>query len=370
MTPAQFGALHRKFFEDVVGTEAAAIGATNVTEELVFKVLDSKCDKPDVALVYPFLSAISSAQGRKQLPLGAAAALDEQQAVDAALQAAKASMGQLTAASAKFLPSTYRACFERLVGEKVDLSSGIAVEGVSVTGSDESPTITIDFAKAVQGATADEIVLAVGKHFELYASRIANPDDQNLAPYIVVARKAPGAPSVQLSRAKGISSFDSGSIVRPGDETFMLATNNGKPLAQLRFVLDRSNDYSHWKLPSSATEAFRATWSATLAGRSFDFESAIATGTLVAKTRKEAEAFVGMKQVFKLIRGATDKSITRLVKSGEVQFAYDPTTNSCGVRLAVDSAARELLFVVNIKSRKMAGFFVNEAPKAIYWREA
>lgn len=345
LTPAEFGALHRKFVETRVAKKAAEVGETSATDALNFRIVNDKPFDRDLMLALPFLREVMAQVAPKELPLGAAYALIEKNATAAALHGASTALGKITNASGRFLPVAYRAAFQQVTGESLDRTPGVSVPGIQLGGTPEAPTARINFAEVTAGLTADNAVLASSPDFELVAKRLDRPERLDIAPYILVV----GGPAL------------SPRIVQVGTEIVDVSKN-----VALTLTADANNTYSYWFLPSAKTEAVRNAWLAQRSGASFDFSSAIAAGKLVAKDLPAARKTFGIGDAFDAMRAWTDDGIAKLVKKGALTFADDPATQSTAARLTLDG--NEYVFIV--QKRKLQGLWVTRPGQEPVWREA
>ena len=386
LSPAEYAAKHRAFVETVMAPVAEKAGAKKLSEDFIWGLDAETRANPDVKLAASFLSDLVFAKGLTRLPLGAAYALLESTALAAAEYAAATAMGKITDASARFLPADLRAAYPREIGGTIDMAPGVAARGVTITGDATAETVTIDFEKALAGVTAQNVILAIGENVIVSADSCRgngrDERDWTLPPYRIVIQASPKSPYSYVSN-KGTSSFTSGSVVSPGTTTYKLGTeSNNCGLATLTVTLDKTNNYGPYKRGTAATEALRNSWHSYFTNGAHDFASAIANGTLLAKTDAEAKKFKGMQTARDWIRNTVQNTTTQtinvvnLVKSGEVSYAFDPMSESMVVRYKANpdhpryagkADPRELLFIV--QKGKLQGYFETTPGEQSIWRE-
>lgn len=376
LAPSEFGKLHRKLFEDVVGGRAKQLGAKALTDRLALDVGYSS-PSPDAKLIYDNVTAVRETRNGN-IPLTTAFELDEQLATASAAQAARATGGTLTEESAKYLPELYRSDFERLTGAAIDSKPGIAVKGVSLTkGPNNAVEVKIDFKQALAGVTADRAVLAVGDHFVLVADRVNPAKDANLPPYSLSISPRAGAMwgDTWLTRQNGLRGFADpayGSLLSAGSETMKLTNaNQTKTYETLTFTLDQVNELGSagGKPPSSETKAIREGWRKHFKSDGFDFSAALRSGKLQEKSLAEARTVPGIKVLLSEIRQANNQSITGLVNKGLLAFYVDPKTDSFAALVTYQGESGGKLYVMDQAKDRWVGTFDFGDDGTIEWLE-
>ncbi|MBN9419907.1 MAG: hypothetical protein J0I12_30915 [Candidatus Eremiobacteraeota bacterium] len=364
MSADQFAESHSALLQDTLGPLAKNIGARALSGKLSDAIREESRNNQQLAMLRDNLSEI--ADGRKgSIPLKEVYQLDQQMVKAAAEQATKTSAGVLDAESARFLPQELRADFEYLTGQTISDKPGVAVDGVTVKGSGKQVEINIEFEKALAGATAKDVVLALTDTMTVHASRLDGVEDPNIPPYWVVISPREGKvpSSTQINSGHGWSSFtnpDNGHLISPGHTDVRLHEdyNRETPFQIAGFHLDKVNAYgSPAKEPSAKTEAVRSAWDALCeaGGGEFRFEDGIQSGKLVEKTLAEVREIPGTKVLFSAIRENSGGSISRMVKDGLLEFALDKETNSLGVLRRVDGESEQWLSVVDVNKGRWVG---------------
>lgn len=350
--------------QDTLGPLAKSIGARALSGKLSDAIREEARNNPQLAMLTDNLSDVS--QSRKgSIPLKEVYQVDQQLVKEAAEQAAKSSGGVLNADSARFLPEELRADFEHLTGQTISDQPGIAVDGITVKGEGKKVEINIEFEKALAGATAKEVVLALTDTITVHASRLDGVEDPNIPPYWVVISprqgKVPGG--TQINSGNGWSSFsnpDSGHLIRAGhtDVNLYPDYNDKSPFQVASFNLDKVNDYGTvQKEPSAKTEGVRGSWEALCedSGGEFNFDDGIKAGKLESKSLAEVREIPGTKVLFSAIRENGGGSISRMVKDGLLEFAVDKDSNSLGVLRRVDGESEHWLSVVDLNKGRWVG---------------
>lgn len=360
----QFAESHSALLQDTLGPLAKNIGARALSGKLTDAIREESRNNPQLAMLRDNLSEIAESQ-KGSIPLKEVYQLDQQMVKAAAEQATKTTGGILDAESARFLPQELRADFEHLTGQTISDKPGVAVDGVTVKGEGKQVEINIEFEKALAGATAKDVVLALTDTMTVHASRLDGVEDPNIPPYWVVISPREGkVPSgTQINSGHGWSSFtnpDNGHLIAPGHTDVRLHEdyNHEAPFQIAGFNLDKVNAYgSVAKEPSAKTEAVRGAWDALCeaGGGEFRFEDGIAAGKLEEKTLAEVREIPGTKVLFSAIRENSGGSISRMVKDGLLEFAVDKESNSLGVLRRVDGESEQWLSVVDLSKGRWVG---------------
>jgi hypothetical protein len=379
LSPADFGARHKKLFADTIGPLATAQGAKSLSRNFTLELAYAR-KEGDLGLIYDNVQDLSEV--KKGAKLADAYAIDEQLASAAAAQAAKATGGVLNKESARFLPERFRGDYERITGEKISMKNGAAVEGVKISETRGGKVeVDIDFKKALEGVTAREVVLAVHDHFVLSASRLDGAvQDPSLPPYwIVISPRAGGIKdNTQLIDESGMRGFtdpDHGHLIHPGGDTAKLVVGHdfdAKPYATLTFNLDAVNDYgTEVKPPSEKTKAVREGWGKHFKEdeAQFDFSAALSSGTMEEKTLAEVRDLPGIKTLFSAIRENTEQSISKLVKDELLHFYYDTDTKSLAVLRSYDGESGGHLNIIDEAKKRWVGGFSFGDDGTIGWNE-
>lgn len=364
VTPDQFAQSHSALLQDTLGPLAKSIGARALSGKLTDAIREEARNNSQLAMLTDNLREVS--QSRKgSIPLKEVYQVDQQLVKEAAEQAAKSSDGVLNAESARFLPQELRADFEHLTGQTIFDQPGIAVDGITVKGQGKKVEVNIEFEKALAGATARDVVLALTDTMTVHASRLDGVEDPNIPPYWVVISpregKVPG--NTQINSGSGWSSFtnpDKGHLIRAGhtDVNLYPGYNEKTPFQIASFNLDKVNEYgTAQKEPSAKTEAVRSSWEALCEanGGEFDFALGIKAGQLESKSLAEVRDIPGTKVLFKAIRENSGGSISRMVKDGLLEFAVDKQSNSLGVLRRVDGELEQWLSVVDLDKGRWVG---------------
>lgn len=361
LSPADFGKAHRKLFEDIVGPFAKSVGAKSLSDKLHLAAYGKD---GDVGLVFDNIKEIEEV-AQRSLPLAEAYATDQALATSAAAQAAKATGGVLTPESARFLPQEYRADYERITGCKIDAKAGTAVAGVSIkkSGADVLD-VNIDFAKALSGATAKNVVLALTDHVMIVASRVDPPARSDIPPYWLVLSPREGkVPSdTWILRGNGMSGFtspDTGSLIRAGTESIKLTDyNRKKNYLTLNVTLDAVNDIGdRVKAPSAGTKPLREAWDKRFSKRDgvFDLEKGIKDGSLSELKVADLRTMPGAKVLLSALRDNSGWSITKLEKEGLLTVVRDPATNSVAVLRSMYQEGGQYLSIIDESKKRWVG---------------
>lgn len=364
LTPDQFAESHSALLQDTLGPLAKSIGARALSGKLTDAIREESRNNPQLAMLADNLGEVS--QSRKgSIPLKEVYQVDQQLVKEAAEQAAKSSGGVLNSESARFLPEELRADFEYLTGQTISDKPGTAVDGIVVKGKGKKVEVNIEFEKALAGATAKEVVLALTDTMTVHASRLDGVQDPNIPPYWVVISPREGkVPSgTQINSGHGWSSFtnpDSGHLISAGhtDVNLYPDYNEKTPFQTASFTLDKVNDYGTvQKEPSAKTEGVRGSWESLCeaSGGEFNFEDGIAAGKLEGKTLAEVRDIPGTKVLFSAIRENSGQSISKLAKEGLLDFAVDKESNSLGVLRRVDGESEHWLSVVDLNKGRWVG---------------
>lgn len=364
VTPDQFAESHSALLQETLGPLAKSIGARALSGKLTDAIREEARNNLQLAMLTDNLSDVSESR-KGSIPLKEVYQIDQQLVKEAAGQAAKSSGGVLNAESARFLPEQLRADFEHLTGEKISDKPGVAVDGVTVRGEGKKVEVNIEFEKALEGATAKDVVLALTDTMTVHASRLDGVEDPNIPPYWVVISpregKVPGG--TQINSGSGWSSFtnpDNGHLIRAGhtDVNLYPDYNEKTPFQTAAFNLDKVNDYGTVaKEPSAKTEGVRGSWEALCeaSGGEFNFEDGIKAGKLEGKSLDEVRDIPGTKVLFKAIRENSGQSISKLAKEGLLEFALDKESNSLGVLRRVDGESEHWLSVVDVNKGRWVG---------------
>lgn len=365
LTPDQFADSHSTLLQDTLGPLAKNLGARALSNKLKDAIREESRNSPQLALLRDNLSELSD-NHKGSIPLKELYQLDQQMVKAAATQAARSSGGLLTSESARFLPRDLRADYEYLTGETVSDKAGVAVDGVTVQGKGKQVEVNIEFEKALAGATAHEVVLALTDTMTVHASRLDGVEDPNIPPYwVVISPRQDKVPDrTQINSGHGWSSFtnpENGHLISPGHTDVRLHEGSDRevPFQIAGFNLDKVNAYgSVAKEPSAKTETVRGAWDALCeaGGGEFRFEDGIQSGKLVEKSLDEVREMPGTKVLFSAIReNSGGGSISRMVKNGLLEFAVDKETNSLGVLRRVDGESEHWLSVVDLNKGRWVG---------------
>jgi hypothetical protein len=369
LSPAEFGKLHRQMFEGIVGPLAQGIGAKSLSSKLHMEAYSRHNREPDVALVFDNIKDIEETN-KGSLPLKKAYDADEALATSMAAAAAAATGGALTPESARFLPHQLKADYERITGLKIDDKPGTSVSGVTIKArAGNSVDVKIDFEKALKGATAKDVVLALTDNLVIGASRLdGGVQDPSIPPYwiVIYPRADKIKPNTQLKDDSGSRSFndaDHGQLVRAGTKTIKLEDgyNATRAYQTVTFTLDKVNDYgdASVKPASQATKAVRDGWNKFFKKSEgyFDLSKGVAAGKLEQLTLAQARELPGAKTLFSAIRANAGESITRQVERGTLEFVKDPATNSVAVLRSVEGESEHWLSVLDLSKKKWVGTF-------------
>lgn len=378
LTPDQFAESHSALLQDTLGPLAKSIGARALSGKLTDAIREEARNNPQLAMLTDNLSDVTESR-KGSIPLKEVYQIDQQLVKEAASQAARSSGGLLNADSARFLPEQLRADFEHLAGEKISDQPGVAVAGVTVRGEGKKVEVNIEFEKALEGATAKDVVLALTDTMTVHASRLDGVEDPNIPPYWVVISPREGkVPSgTQINSGSGWSSFtnpDNGHLIRAGhtDVNLYPDYNEKTPFQTAAFNLDKVNDYgSVAKEPSAKTEGVRGSWEALCeaSGGEFNFEDGMKAGKLEGKSLDEVRDISGTKVLFKAIRENSGQSISKLAKEGLLEFAVDKESNSLGVLRRVDGESEHWLSVVDLNKGRWVGTWSVSDDGSREWNE-
>lgn len=369
LSPAEFGKLHRQMFEGIVGPMAQKIGAKSLSNKLHMEAYGRKNNEPDVAMVFDNIKDIEETN-KGSLPLKKAYEADEALATAMAAAAVGATGGALTPESARFLPHQLKADYEKITGLKIDDKPGTSVSGVTIKARGTSALdVKIDFEKALKGATAKDVVLALTDNLVIGASRLdGGVQDPSIPPYwiVIYPRADKIKPDTWLtddSGSRGFDDADHGQLIRAGTETIKLekGMNATRPYQTITFTLDKVNDYGDGdvKPASEGTKAVRDGWNKFFKKSEgyFDLEKGISAGKLERVTLAQARELPGAKTLFSAIRANAGESITAQVKRGTLEFVRDPATNSVGVLRSVEGESEHWLSILDGNKKKWVGTF-------------
>lgn len=369
LSPTDFGKLHRQMFEGIVGPMAQKIGAKSLSDKLHMEAYGRQNNEPDVAMVFDNIKDIEETN-KGSLPLKKAYEQDELLTGAMAAAAAQATGGVLTPESARFLPTQLKADYEKITGLKMDDKPGAAVSGVTIKARGAGALdVKIDFEKALQGATAKDIVLALTDNLVIGASRLeGGVQDPSIPPYWIVIY--PRADKIKANTilkddngSRGFTDADHGQLIRAGTESLKLEDgwNATRPYQTVTFTLDKVNDFGDGdgKPASAGTKAVRDGWNKFFkkSDGSFNLDKGITAGKLERLTLAQVRALPGAKTLFSAIRANAGESITNQVKRGTLEFVRDPATNSVGVLRSVEGESEHWLSVLDLSKKKWVGTF-------------
>lgn len=376
-TPAEFGQMHRAKLQSVLDPLAQSVGAKSYNSKLSDAVLDKKRTDTDTAMLYDNLAQAQEVR-KGSIPLKELYEIDQQLAEQAAAQAAKTSNGILTPESARFLPQAFLADYQAITGQQTADMPGVAVDGVSVKQDGANTSVAIDFEKALAGATAKGVVLALTDSISINASRLEGVQDPEIPPYwITISPREGKVPyGTQAHAPTGYSGFsnpDNGHLIFAGTTTIELSEDRtDKPFQTLTFDLDKVNSYGVPEKPASnASKASREAWEARFSEENggFDFADGVASGALEARQLSDVRDQPGIKVLFSAIRETTGQSISKLFKDGLLEFAFDKQSNSLGVLRRLEESVEQRLSIVDTAKGKWVGSWVLNDDGSKDWSE-
>lgn len=362
ITPQAFAKSHRQLVEQAVAPVAKQLKAKTLNTKLEAGLFEQRTT-PEVKVVLDNIKVIGDASTRA-LPLKALYETSETMALEAAEAAAQSTDGVLNEKSARFLPNEYQADFEKITGATITDKPGAAVKGVSIKVNGADATVKINFRQALEGQTAQKVVLGLTQNVAIIAEKVDPPANPNLPAYWVYISpregKMPG--SVDLRNDSGIRGFndpDQGNLIGAGTEQLqLLRSGTDRVVGKMTFTLDEVNDIGTRQKPASEkTKAVREAWISKFSENDgfFDFTKGLKNGSLTKVTRDEVEALQGSKTMLSAIRSDANLSITRLLTDERLELVRDPKTKSVAALLSADGESESWLYVLDEKAKKWVG---------------
>jgi hypothetical protein len=359
LSPTAFAQTTRKLVEDVVAPAAKKANAKALSEA-VQQDLYAHRDQPDVKLVLDNIKPIAD-NSRRAVPLKDLYDITEQKALSSATAAATTSGGELTPESARFLPPELRAEFEQIAGVKIDDHIG-GMPGVTIKQDGNKTSVDIEFAKALQGQTADKLVIGQADQFLIVAKKLDPVQDPNIPPYeiYITPRDGKVANGTRIQSDTGNSAFsgpDIGHLIFAGKGEQKLLDGSDKTLATLSFNLDKVNGYgTATKAPSAKTQGARESWEKLIdENGQVDFSEAVKAGTLKTLDHDALTALPGAKTMLSAIRSQWNEGITHMMKGGRLEAVRDPAAKTVGLWAHPEEESGGNLYVLDEKSGKWIG---------------
>jgi hypothetical protein len=358
LPPTAFAQNTRKLVEDVVAPAAKKANAKALSEA-VQQDLYAHRDQPDVKLVLDNIKPIAD-NSRRAVPLNDLYDITEQKALAAATAAAKTSGGELTPESARFLPPELRAEFEQIAGVKIDDHIG-GMPGVTIKQNGSDTSVDIEFAKALQGQTADKLVIGQADQFLIVAKKLDPVKDPSIPPYEIYITpregKVANGTRIQDDGNSAFSGPDIGHLIFAGKTEPKLLDGNDKVLATMTFNLDKVNGYgTATKAPSAKTQGVREGWEKLIsADGDVDFSKAVKAGTLKKLDHGTLTELPGAKTMLSAIRADWNEGITHMMTNGRLEAVRDPATQTVAVWAHPDDASGGDLYVLDEKAKKWVG---------------
>jgi hypothetical protein len=233
--------------------------------------------------------------------------------------------------------------------------------GVTIKQNGSDTSVDIEFAKALQGQTADKLVIGQADQFLIVAKKLDPVQDPNIPPYEIYITPRDGkVASGTRILDDGNSSFsgpDVGHLIFAGKTEPKLLDGSDKVLATLSFNLDKVNGRgTPTKAPSAKTQGARESWEKLIpATGDVDFSKEVKAGTLKKLDHDTLTDLPGAKTMLSAIRADWNEGITHMMTNDRLEAVRDPASKTVGVWAHPSGASGGKLYVLDENAKKWVG---------------